>query len=493
MNRAAPFPRTAATLAVSLALFASACAVPLAPGYRILKESQSVKFVPGSAPELQIRTDYTLENTGNSELTFVDVALPDEKLFGRTNLRAEVDGRETALANLPAEYQEEQPNALRIPVDPPWKQKQTRQVEIEYTFSAPADGGNQITLGGEDFHLGSRGWFPLLQAPKHFLAPYPKRPISTAYTVRVPANFLVLARGKPAGRKTDGSEIEYSFDLGKRDLTPYIVAGRYVEFFVGSKSVPFWTHGSLHAQSDLQQADTQIAAAWHLLQEAFGTLGPNVRKPHIVESPELQGTFAGEVGPTVASFPGGVLVNPALLAQGIDNGDSLQRITLALAGSWFDEEMYPAPGAAVVMGEGLPEYATIAIEEARNGEPGRRQRILYYLEEYDQAKKAAAEKPLGAAMASDSGDERRMALAKAALFFAALEDACGQAQMRGGLKQLVALFSGEEAGYEDLRAELELSSGKDLAEMFRVWLNQKGIPEEFRARYQTQTVGHAGN
>ncbi|MGA8366354.1 MAG: hypothetical protein WB716_03475, partial [Candidatus Acidiferrales bacterium] len=61
------------------------------------------------------------------------------------------------------------------------------------------------------------------------------------------------------------------------------------------------------------------------------------------------------------------------------------------------------------------------------------------------------------------------------------------------LKQLVALFSGEEAGYDDLRAELELSSGKDLAEMFRVWLNQKGIPEEFRARYQTQTVGHAGN
>ncbi|MGP8156920.1 MAG: hypothetical protein ACLQMT_08680 [Candidatus Acidiferrales bacterium] len=491
MNRAALFPRPASTLALSLALFASACAVPLAPGYRILKESQSVKFVPGSAPELRIRTDYTLENTGNSELTFVDVTLPDEMQFGRTDLRAQVDGRETSLANLPAEYQEEQPNVLRIPVDPPWKQKQTREVEIEYTFRAPADGGQQITIGDEDFHLGSRGWFPLLQAPKHFLAPYPKRPISTAYTVRVPANFLVLARGEPASRKTDGSEIEYRFDLGKRDLTPYIVAGRYKASSARRNAAIFWTLAPL--KDDPATAEERITAAWSILEEDFGPLDANMRAPHVVESSELRGDFGAEAEAATAAFPGGALVNPAALAQGIGSEDFLEGVTLALARSWFDEEMYPAPGAAVVMGEGLPEYATIAIEEARNGEPGRRQRILYYLEEYDQAKKAAAEKPLGAAMASDSGDERRMALAKAALFFAALEDACGQAQMRGGLKQLVALFSGEEAGYEDLRAELELSSGKDLAEMFRVWLNQKGIPEEFRARYQTQTSGQTGN
>jgi hypothetical protein len=491
LNRAASFPRLAATLAAFLALFACACAVPLAPGYRILKESRSVEFVPGGVPELKIRTDYKLENTGNSELTFVDVTLPDEKQFGRVNLRAEVDGKETALGNLPGDYQREQPSALRIPVDPPWMQKKMRQVEIEYSFSAPADGGTQITLGDEDFHLGSRGWFPLLQPPKHFMAPYPTRPNNTAYTVRVPADFLVLARGKAAGRKTDGSAIEYRFDLGKRDLTPYIVAGRYQAWSARRNAAIFWTLAPLKA--DAAPAEERITAAWSILEEDFGALDATIRAPHVVESSELRGDFGADAGPAAAAFPGGVLVNPAALAQGIGSEDFLDGVALALARGWFDEEIYPVPGAAVVMGEGLPEYATIAIEEARNGEAGRRQRILYYLGEYDQALKNAAEKPLGAATASDSGDARRMALAKAALFFVALEDACGRAQMQGGLKQLVALFSGEEAGYEDLRAELELSSGKDLAEMFRVWLNRKGIPEEFRTRYQTQTDGHTGN
>ena len=450
-----------------------------------------MEFVPGENPELKIRTEYTLANIGNSELTFVDVTLPDEKLFGRVDLRAEVNGRVTAFANLPAEYQQEQPNALRIPLDPAWKQKQMRQVEIEYAFRAPADSGKQITLGDEDFHLGSRGWFPLLEPPKHFMSPYPKRPINTAYTVRVPADFLVLARGKAAGRKKDGSEIEYRFDLGKRDLTPCIVAGRYVAWSARPNAAIFWTLAPL--KDDPAPAEKRITAAWSILEDEFGPLDANIRAPHVVESSKLRGDFGADAGPATAIFPGGVLVNPAALAQGIGSEDFLDGVTLALARDWFDEEIYPAPGAAVVMGEGLPEYATIEIEEARNGEPGRRQRILHYLEEYDEARKNAAEKPLGAATASDSGDERRLALAKAALFFAALEDACGEAQMQGGLKQLVALFSGEEAGYDDLRAELELSSGKNLAEMFRVWLNQKGIPEEFRARYQTQTGGQTGN
>ena len=73
--------------------------------------------------------------------------------------------------------------------------------------------------------------------------------------------------------------------------------------------------------------------------------------------------------------------------------------------------------------------------------------------------------------------------AKAALFFAAVEDMCGEKQMRDGLKELIDLMRGQEVSYDVLRAELEQSSGKNLGDLFRVWLNEKGIPEDFRARY----------
>ena len=43
---------------------------------------------------------------GTSELTFVDANFPEERAFGRTNLRVEVDGREVTPASLPAQYQD---------------------------------------------------------------------------------------------------------------------------------------------------------------------------------------------------------------------------------------------------------------------------------------------------------------------------------------------------------------------------------------------------
>ena len=37
------------------------------------------------------------------------------------------------------------------------------------------------------------------------------------------------------------------------------------------------------------------------------------------------------------------------------------------------------------MGEGLPEYATIVIDEARNGPDARHKRVTEYLRRYDEA------------------------------------------------------------------------------------------------------------
>jgi hypothetical protein len=471
-------------LAISLLFCTSACAVPLAPGYRILKESREVRFVPGQPPELRVIARFTLQNTGTSKLDFVDAIFPDEKDFGRKNLHVTVDGREAMLAKLPDKYQQETPNALRIPFDPPWSQKQRRNIVIEYALSSPGDSGARITLGEADFHLGSGGWLPVFQAPKHVLASRPEDPNRTSLAIRVPANFLVLARGAAAGRKEESGEIEYRFALRKEDLAPYVVAGRYAESAYDRKSNPvtFWTVEPLKEDPAIPAG--RIAAAWGILQEDFGPLDANIRISHVVESPELRPRFAGEAGAAAAPFPGGVLLNPAALALGIGSEDFLELVTRALAQSWFGNELYTSPDSTLGLGEGLAEYATVVIDEARHGEPARRLRVVALLREYDAARKRAVEKPVGTLTMQDAAEQRRIGLAKAPLFFIALEDSFGEAPVRSGLKQMVMLLRGQEAGYDDLRAALEQSTGKSLAIFFRLWLYEKGIPLGFRDRYE---------
>jgi len=459
--------------------------VPIVPGYQIVRESREVHFVPTGSPTLHIIGRFKLQNNGNSDLTFVDVTLPEEKVFGLQNVRMELDGREIAPENIPEEYQQDNPNAVRIPFSPPWQRKKSLELVVEYDLVSPQDTGSRITLGDDEFHLGSRGWFPVLQPPKHVLSPFPKRPKVTPYAVRVPSNFLVLARGTPKDRKQEGGETEYRFALLQGDLPPYVIAGNYVESPVqrAPDSATLWTLKPL--PSSPQDAAVQIAQAWDLLERNFGPLDRNMAAPHVVESPELRGhTSEDEPGAAAAAFPGGVLVNPAALALGIDSDQFLQMVTHSLAHDWFGDEMYPAPDAALGLGEGLPEYATIVIDEARNGAAARRERIQRYLREYDEARKSADEKALGITMLTDSPGQRRIALAKAALFFVALEDACGAEAMQSGLKQMVELLRDQEASYDSLRSALEEASGKNLAELFRVWLNQKGVPQDFRERYQ---------
>jgi aminopeptidase N len=75
-------------------------------------------------------------------------------------------------------------------------------------------------------------------------------------------------------------------------------------------------------------------------------------------------------------------------------------------------------------------------------------------------------------------------LAKAPLFYIEMEDACGEAPVRAGLAHMVASMRGQQVDYHILRSVLEESTGRDLAKLFREWLDQKGIPANFRGRYR---------
>jgi hypothetical protein len=487
LKRSAFHPLPLAILAIFLALFAAACSTPLAPGYQILKESREVQFVAAQPSELRVSSRYTLQNYGNGDLAFLDVVLPDPQSYATKNLRVEVDGRAAKFEKLPAGYQDQSANTFRITFDSPWTRKQKCSLSIEYSLASPEDSGPLITLSENAFHLGSHGWFPGLEPPKHVLSPHPGPPARTLYSVRVPSNFLVLGGGLSKGRKNNAGEVQYTFELRNGDPAPYVVAGRYVDSSANRKSGPvvFWTLEPL--KDDPAAAEQAIADAWGTLQRDFGPLDKNIRLPHIVESPGLRSSVSGQGAPAAASFPGGALVNPQALALGVNGGDFAVQVTQALAHGWFNQ-VYPSPNAAIGMGQGLPAYATIVIDEARNGEAARRRRVQQFLREYDDACGQAVEKPLVALTAEDPVEQRRIGLAKAPLFFIALEDAYGPQPIRSGLAQLLFLLRGQSAGYDDLRSALEQSTGKNLAPVFRSWLYQQGIPAEFSKRYEAAAV-----
>jgi hypothetical protein len=467
----------------------SGCAVPLAPGYKIAKESGEIRFAPGSPATIEVRARFTLQNSGSAPLPFIDLNVPTEKSFGVGRLHVELDGHEAILSQLPEEYRSVQPDTIRIHFDPPWTRGESRELDIEYSLNSPEDSGSHITIGDHSFHLGSRGWAALPQPPHHLFAPDPRRPDKVDYFVRVPSNFLVLARGRMTSRKRAGQETECRFQLRKDDLAPYIVAGRYIETVLHPRTgtVTFWTMQPL--QSDPGSAPERIALAWDRLQSDFGPLDANIRSFHVVESPTLRSPVDGESGPAAESFPGGVLVNEEALAQGIASDAFIKTVLHALAHNWFGGQIYPTGAAGIAMSVGLPEYATLVIDEAIGGPEARERRVRDYLTRYRDAIRLTEEKPLGVTTLSGPREQRAVALAKAPLMYVALEDFCGEAPVRNGLKNLVTLLRGQEVGFDDMRSAVEATCGKDLGQFFRAWLYGNGLPSDFLRRYE---AGHNG-
>ena len=50
---------------------------------------------------------------------------------------------------------------------------------------------------------------------------------------------------------------------------------------------------------------------------------------------------------------------------------------------------------------------------------------------------------------------------------------------------MMNIMAGQEVDFEVLRSSIEYACGKNLASTFRAWLNNPGIPQDFRAQYST--------
>lgn len=485
MNRSLSSRVLIAASALAMIVFvAPSCTVPLAPDYQILKQIFDVTFVAAAPPQLRIHNSYTIQNSGTTPLNSIDLIFPDEKTYGRTDLRVELDSRSLTPQSLPTEYQPGSPGALRVSFDSPWPQKSSKELVVDYALTS-ADSSRNFALATDNFYLGTDGWLPIFLPPNHILSSAPTRPLKMEYSIRVPASFVVLARGGSAGRKQTDADTTYRFALGKDDLAPYVVAGRYPSGPDSAKSenTIFWTLQPLVPSSSA--AAVRFGNAWTILQKNFGQLSKRTSVPYLVESSALRGS-APDQSAAYAAFPGGVLVNSAALSLGATNREFTNSVERGLAATWFGDALHPAPVAAIPLGQGLPAYAAVVIDEAVDGSDARRKDIAELLRAYDQARSQQGNVPEKAAVATlttDAPEQRRLATAKAALLFVALEDAYGPTPIREGLKQATEILRGKEVTVNDVRAAIEFTTKANLAETFRVWIYNPGVPPAFRARY----------
>jgi hypothetical protein len=128
-------------------------------------------------------------------------------------------------------------------------------------------------------------------------------------------------------------------------------------------------------------------------------------------------------------------------------------------------------------------FGLVIAAEGR-GEVQRRAMVASLMDHYDEARAIASDKRLMEPPGGYSRAERISTGYRAALFFVALEDVCGHDNLRTAFRDIIRARAASDTGYEELRAAAESASGKDLAGMFRTWLVQPGIPDDFRSRYQ---------
>lgn len=470
---------TAAALA---ALWLSACSVPLAPGYAVEKESLEVRYVSGSPPHLAVRAAYQLRNVGNAPLSSINVTLPIEKGTGRDNLKVAVDGRGITLASAAATAPNEAPgDTIDIPFDPPWPLKQRRNLVISYDLSGSKALGTPAFVGEQGFHFNAAGWLPELHAPKVLLAHGGERPDGTQVHLFVPSGFLALCSGQSVGAKKQGGESEYRFRLRLADLDPFIVAGRYHEQRVQSagEDVRFWTFDEL-SRDAMQHAAERVAATLAFYEANFGPRGKRRSPLWIVQAPEpAEAGLDAHSG--VRTLPEVVFVAWPGFPLGLAEGDHLLPLDWLVADIWFQDVARPRPPARL-LADALSFYAVTGVAEAREGTAARQKAVSEMLRSYDSLSTQAVEKPL-LSLSPEDHAQREIAGRKLNLFLFALEDSYGRENIRGGIKNMVQFLRGGDYGYDDLRAALESVTGKDLAGFFRTWLDERGIPADFRARY----------
>lgn len=463
------------------AYLCTGCVHPLGPGFRFTDRGTQIRQVSGGSPEILIRIIDHMENTGDRPLHSLRANLPPATILPAGNLTVTVDGQKS----LPKITGENGSRSLELAFHPVWKRHQSREIVTQWVVSPrPAADGN-IVSRAMAFCIANPAALPLWQAPQGIFTRGGPDARKQSLTVFAPPDFRVLGPGQLARTRRVGDRVAYLFRKKKnRIFLPFVVAGSYQQQLVriAQSSVDFWTFQPVDP-SQAETAAARLVASMRAFEGYFGPLSKGEQAIHIVETPgELPSVFGQPGSSGATSFPGGVLLDGRGWADGIASEPVLELAEVELARTWFGWQVRPEPGSELLMGRGADLFGLVVAAEGRS-ETQRRQMVSSLLKRYEEARQIAPDQPLIEPPGGYSRAQRISTGYKAALFFVALEDACGRNNFRKALTHIVRALGGGQAGMAVLRAAAEEASGRNLAGMFRTWVAHSGIPNNFRARY----------
>jgi len=463
-------------------LVSTGCVHALGPGFHFNDRKSEIRISSTAPGSIHFSIADQLQNTGNRTLHSLDVRLPAGPATGAQNLRLQIEGGQVS----PERDSPEDARMMLAPFAPEWKMSDTRKVVTEWDV-VPGDARRAtMATSPQGFFVADASVFPQWQTPTGPFARGGTTADKELLTVYAPPDFRILAPGKPLKPGRDGAQNARRFVIHPgNDSAPYVIAGRYEVQSVASREgrVEFWMFHPVNP-SQAQAAADRLSSSMKTFADYFGGIPKHDPLLRIAESPvELPGEFGADSDPGGLSFPEGAMLDSSAIQQGLAAESNLQLAEYELARTWFGWRVRPRPEAQILMGRGLGLFGLVLAAEAR-GQDQRRAMVVSLIDRYDQARAVAPDKRLMEPPAGYSRAERVSTGYRGVLFIVALEDQCGYENLRSALRYIVHDRAASDTGYEELRSAAEMTSGKDLAEMFRQWLIQPGIPDDFRARYQ---------
>jgi hypothetical protein len=464
------------------------CAASLGPGYRVEQQEIDVHFSPASdsaqPPRIQVQATYHLRNVGNRPLKLIEVRLPGSRRLHVESLQAFWDGTNTPIA---PSLETLRNSVVNLPSAWTVSDRHTLSFSYEIVSAQADDSGLRFT--NDAFFLPSASWTPELPQPQGLFGFGGIPPQKWNLTVRVPSGFLVHTSGQPRKKSNQAAEQVVRAVQTSSDHYPFVVAGRYVSAQVGSAQQPafLWTRSASDAAflKEASQQLTRTTAAYDSI------LGKRTRQPGtpiwIVECPGAQGCFTAPIAPSAALLAEGGSERLAEMASldtvMVDFTKGSSQLAAAvgpsLAASWLGYGQNPGYYDQVPPLSVLPAFAAAAQRESLEGPAYRSEVIRRALSRVPHSPprntrdKSAVEDPV-------------VLRAKSFLFFFALQDRFGRETFHKAISHMLEARRSRGFDISDLIASFDQESRQyDAAAFVRLWMKHPGVPDEFRARYES--------
>jgi len=370
--------------------------------------------------------------------------------------RLAVDGRASGMASRPGNGLRE----WRFPAAP-----RARRIEVHWRGQLePLDAtlDHRAVLTHASPVTGPRGSF--LPAEAHWHPRFQDSGLAYRLAVDVPLSQHGIAPGRLTGTRAAGGRRVQTFEFAQPESAIDLMAGPWIvqeRGFVSADGRHLALRALLHPEiADRAAGDLEAVARYMRMYESW--IGPYPYESFsVVSSP----TPTGFGMPTLTYLGVDVLRLPFIRDTSLGH---------EVLHNWWGNGVRP-DHARGNWSEGLTTFMADYTYREQAGDEAALEMRLGWLRDF-AALGSAADRPLAKFTARTHGAAQVTGYHKSAMVFLMLRDAIGTEAFDRALRAFWRGHRGRVASWDDLRAEFESASGRELGAYFEQWLERSGAP-----------------